>query len=151
LSRKLNVASALLVILGIWFLLESLMMLFSPEFYLDMWITMMNEELLPPTISEISALGQNLLEFMKFTTQMLGLVGLFGSLLFLAITLIPYRKGEKWAWYAMLVTGVIYMLGMLTFTYIGMTGHASVTILLVILWIVALALPAKEILHKPSS
>ena len=144
------VAVVLLVIIGIWFVLESLMMLFSPESYLDMWIPMMNEELLPPTVSEIRALGQNLLEFMTFTTQMLGLVGLFASLLFFVITLIPYRKGEKWAWYAMLVIGGIYMFGVLIFTYIGMTSHAPVSIVMVLLWIVGVALPAKEILSKPS-
>ena len=149
-SRKLNVASVLLIILGIWFMLESVMMLFSPESYLDMWIPMMNEELRPITVSEINALGQNLLEFMTFTTQMLGLVGLFASLLFFVITLIPYRKGEKWAWYAMLVIGGIYMFGVLIFTYIGMTSHAPVSIVMVLLWIVGVALPAKEILSKPS-
>jgi hypothetical protein len=147
---RINVASALLVIIGIWFMLESLMMLSSPEWYLDTWITMMNEELLPPTVSEISALGQNLLEFMTFTTQMLGLVGSFASLLFIVTSLIPYRKGEKWAWYAMLVIGGMYMFGTVIFTYIGMTSHAPVTMVMVILWIVGLALPAKEILGKPS-
>ena len=148
---RINVASVLLMILGIWFVLESLMMLFSPESYLDMWIPMMNEELLPPTVSEISALGQNLLEFMTFTTQMLGLVAMFASLLFLVITLIPYRKGEKWAWYAMLVIGGFYMSGGLILTYIGMTAHVPMTLIMVILWIVGLILPVKEILRKPSS
>lgn len=115
-----------------------------------MWITMMNEGLRPGTVSEIGALGQNLLEFMTFTTQMLGLVMLFASLLVCVTALIPYRKGEKWSWYAMLVIGGIYVFGALIFTYIGMTSHAPVTILMVILWIIGLALPAKEILGKPS-
>ena len=147
-SRSLLVAVVLLVIIGIWFGLESVIMLFSPEYYLDMWIPMMNEELRPITVSEISALGQNLLEFMTFTTQMLGSVALFATLLFFVIILIPYRKGEKWAWYAMLVIGGIYFSGGLVLTYIGMTEHALVTIIMVILWIVGLALPAKEILSK---
>ena len=148
---RINVATVLPIILGIWFVLESLMMLFSPESYLDMWIPMMNEELLPPTVSEISALGQNLLEFMTFTTQMLGLVAMFASLLFLVITLIPYRKGEKWAWYAMLLVGGFYMVGALSLTYIGMTAHFPMTLIMVILWIAGLILPAKEVLRKPSS
>lgn len=147
---RIDVASALLIIIGIWFVLESLILLFSPEWYLDMWITTLNEELRPPTVSEISALGQNLLEFITFTTQMLGLAVLFASLLFCVIYLIPYRKGEKWAWFAMLVIGGIYMFGFLIFTYIGMTANAPVNIVMVLLWIVGLALPAKEILGKPS-
>lgn len=144
------VAALLLGIIGIWFGLESLMMIFTPESYLDMWIPMMNEELRPITVSEISALGQNLLEFMTFTTQMLGLVGLFATLLFLVITMTPYRKGEKWAWYAMLIVGGIYFFGALVLTYIGMTSHSLVTIIMVILWLVGVALPAKEILSKTS-
>jgi hypothetical protein len=143
---RINIATVLLLILGGWFLLESFMMLFTPESYLEMWIPMMNEELLPPTVSEISALGQNLLEFMTFTTQMLGLIAMFASLLFIAITLVPYRKGEKWAWYTMLVTGGFYMVGAITLTYIGMTAHIPMTTVMVILWIVGLILPAKEIL-----
>jgi hypothetical protein len=149
-SRSLNIGAVLLLILGIWFMVESLMMLFTPQMYLDVWIPMMNEELRPITVSEIEALGQNLLGFITFTTQMLGLVAVFASLLFLVIILIPYRKGEKWAWYTMLVIGGIYMVGALSLTYIGMTAHVPITTVMVILWIAGLALPAKEILSKPS-
>lgn len=149
-SKSLMVGVALLLIFGGWGAMEGTMALFSPEYYLEMWIPMMNEELRPATISEISALGQNILEFMTYTTQMFGLCMLFATLLFLAIALVPYRKGEKWSWYAMLVIGGIYVVGMLTFTYIGMTSHALVTIVMTLLWIVGLALPAKEILSKPS-
>ena len=149
-SKSLMVGVALLLIFGGWGAMEGIIALFSPQYYLEMWIPMMNEELRPATIPEISALGQNILEFMTFTTQMLGLVMLVGTLLFLAITLVPYRKGEKWSWYAILVIGGIYVLGMLTFTYIGMTSHALVTIVMTLLWILGLALPTKEILQKPS-
>ena len=149
-SRSLLVAIVLLGIIGMWFGLESLMMIFTPESYLEMWIPMMNEGLRPMTVSEISALGQNLLEFMTFTTQMLGLVGLFATLLFFVVIMTPYRKGEKWAWYAILVIGGIYFFGGLILTYIGMTSHALVSILMIILWLVGVALPAKVILSKPS-
>jgi len=145
------VAVVLLLIFGGWGLLEGVMALFSPEYYLEMWIPMMNEGLRPAAVSDISALGQNLLEFMTFTTQMLGVVMLFASLLFCVTTLIPYRKREKWSWYAMLIIGGIYIFGALTLTYIGMTSHAPVSIVMALLWIVGLALPAKEFLSKPSS
>lgn len=149
-SKSLMAGIALLLIFGGWGAMEGIMALFSPEYYLEVWIPMMNEELRPATIPEISALGQNILEFMTFTTQMFGLCMLFAALLFLAITLVPYRKGEKWSWYAILVIGGIYVAGALTLTYIGMTSHALVTIVMTLLWIVGLAIPAKEILQKPS-
>ena len=149
-SRSLMVAVVLLLIFGGWGVMEGVMALFSPEFYLEMWIPMIDEGLRPPPVSEISALGQNLLEFMTFTTQMLGLVMLLATLLLCVITLIPYRKGEKWSWYALLVIGGIYVFGVLILTYIGMTSHAPVTIIMALLWIVGIVLPAKEILSKTS-
>jgi hypothetical protein len=148
LSRKLDVASALLFIFGVWLLLEGLMALLSTEYYLDMWIGMMNEEWRPPPVSEID--DPKLLNFMTFTTHSYGFNALFGGLLFCVMSLIPYRKGEKWAWYAMLVIGGIMSFGMLLGTYVGMTSHLPVTLILVILWIAGLALPAKEVLGKPS-
>ena len=149
-SRSLMVAVVLLLIFGGWGMMEGVMALLSPEYYLEMWIPMMDEGLRPASVSEISALGQNLLEFMTFTTQMLGLILLFATLLLCVITLIPYRKGEKWSWYALLVIGGIYVFGVLILTYIGMTSHAPVTIIMALLWIVGIVLPAKEILSKSS-
>lgn len=140
------IAVVLLLIFGGWGAMEGVMALSSPEYYLEMWIPMMNEELRPPTVSEINALGQNLLKFMTFTTQMQGMVMLLASLLLCAITLIPYRKGEKWSWYAMLVIGGIYVSGVLALTYIGMASHAPVSIIMASLWLIGIALPAKEML-----
>jgi len=109
----------------------------------------MNEEFLPPTISEISVFSPELLDFMLFVTQTYGLFVLFGSLLFCIVALISYRKGEKWAWYAILVTGAI-VTGAMIIMITHMSAHATVSIIMIILWIAGLALPAKEILSKPS-
>ncbi len=145
-SGKLNFASALLFIFGAWILLEGLMALLWTEGYLDMWIGMMNEGFRPPDVSGIGALGQNLLAFMTFMIHGYGFTSLLGGLLFCVVSLVPYRKGEKWAWYAMLVVGGIMSFGMLLGSYIGMTGNLPITATFAILWLVGLALPAKEIL-----
>lgn len=145
-SGKLNVASALLFIFGVWMLLEGLMALLWTEGYLDMWIGMMNEEWRPPDVSGIDALGDNLLAFMMFMVHGYGFSALFGGLLFCVVSLIPYRRGEKWAWYAMLVVGGIMSFGMLLGSYVGMAGNLPFTATFAILWLVGLALPAKEIL-----
>jgi hypothetical protein len=77
------------------------------------------------------------------------------ALIFCVISLIPYRKGEKWAWYTAFGTGGLAILGQLILIYIGVAGAISASYLLplamlmVILWIFGLALPAKEILSKP--
>jgi hypothetical protein len=147
-SRSLMVAVVLLLIFGGWGMMEGVICLFLPEYYLEMWIPMMNEELRPASVTEIDALGQNLLEFMTFTTQMLGMVMLLATLLWCVITLIPYRKGEKWSWYALLVMGGFYVCGMLILSYVGMSSHILFGIILALLWIVGIVLPAKEILSK---
>jgi len=149
LSRNLNIGAVLLFIYGIWGVFEGLISSLMGEWYLESWMTMMNEEFLPPTISEIRVFSPELLDFMLFVTQTYGLFVLFGSLLFCIVALIPYRKGEKWAWYAMLVTGAI-VTGAMIIMITHMGAHATVSIIMIILWIAGLALPAKEILSKPS-
>ena len=148
-SRNLNIGAVLLVIYGIWGVFEGLISSLMGEWYLENWMAMMNEEFLPPTISEIRAFSPELLDFMLFVLQGYGLFILFGSLLFCIVALIPYRKGEKWAWYAMLVTGAI-VTGAMVVMITHMTSHAAISIIMIIIWIAGLALPAKEILSKPS-
>lgn len=148
-SRNLNIGAALLFIYGIWGVFEGLMSSLMGEWYLENWMAMMNEEFLPPTISEIRVFSPKLVDFMLFVIQGYGLFVLFGSLLFCIVALIPYRKGEKWAWYAMLVTGAI-VTGAMIFMITYMTSHVIVSIIMIIIWIAGLALPAKEILSKPS-
>lgn len=148
-SRNLNIGAVLLFIYGAWGLLEGLMSSLMGEWYLENWMAMMNEEFLPPTITEIRVFSPELLDFMLFVIQGYGLFVLFGSLLFCIVALIPYRKGEKWAWYAVLVTGAI-VTGAMIVMITRMTSHATVSIVMIILWIAGLALPAKEILGKPS-
>jgi hypothetical protein len=122
------------------------MMLLWTEGWLDMWIGMMNEGFRPPDVSGIGALGQNLLAFLTFVLHGYGFIALFGGLLFCVVSLIPYRRGEKWAWYAMLVAGGIMTSGMLLGTYVGMSGNLPFTATLSILWLIGILLPAKEIL-----
>ena len=74
-SGKLNVASALLVVFWGMLLLEGLMALLWTEGFLDMWIGLANEEIRPPNVSDIGALGQNLLNFMTFTIYAYGFSG----------------------------------------------------------------------------
>jgi hypothetical protein len=146
--RILNIASALLFIIGIVGMIYGLQELFLVA-YLD-------EELIGVTASEIGAFSQNLLDSIKLKSHFEGLYILSTALFFCVISLIPYRKGEKWAWYAMLVIGGLAIFGQLTLIYIGVARVVSASYLLplaiviVILWIIGLALPAKEILSKTS-
>jgi len=143
-SRILNVASSLLFIFGISGMIYGLQELFLFA-YLD-------EELIGVTASEISAFNQNLLDSLKLKSHFEGLYMLSTALIFCVISLIPYRRGEKWAWYTALGIGSLAIIGQLVLIYIGVEKVISppyllpLAIIMVILWIVGLALPAKEIL-----
>ncbi len=143
-SRILNVGSALLCIVGIAGMIYGLQELFLFA-YLD-------EELIGVTASEISAFNQNLLDSLKLKSHFEGLYMLSTALIFCIISLIPYRRGEKWAWYTAVGIGGLTILGQLVLIYIGVENVISASyllplaIIMVILWIVGLALPAKEIL-----
>ena len=65
--------------------------------YLDIWMKMYGA-IIPQT------------DFMIYVNQFYGLEKLIGGLFFCVISLIPYRKAEKWAWYAILVVGGIQCL-----------------------------------------
>jgi hypothetical protein len=73
-----------------------------------------------------------------------GLCMLSTALIFCVISLIPCRKGEKWAWYTALCIGGLAILGQLVLIYIGVEKVISPSYLfplatiMVILWVVGL-------------
>ena len=148
---KINVGSVLLFSLGILgalyglqrILLPSLTNLFQPTLYID-------EEYLGVTVSQIRDFSPNLMVVIQNLIQIVGLYLLIAALSICFISILPYRKGEKWAWYAVLVLGGTFMIGgaILFITTYSVLGILDITLL--ILWIIGLALPAKEILSKPS-
>ena len=152
-SRRLNVASALLFAVAIVPVIGGLSMMFLPVTISEYG----NEEVLGVTLSQIRDFSPKLVDGMELSIQLKGLFFLALALFWSVIALIPYRKGEKWAWYAMLVIGAIFPSGWLILTYTGITLGLYESfwiipgIIWLILWIVGLALPAKEILAKPSS
>ena len=130
-NKTLNIASALLTIIGAWATFEGLWALLLSAGYLDIWMKMYGA-----TIAQT--------DFMIHMNQFYGLEKLIAGLFFCVISLIPYRKAEKWAWYAVLVIGGIHMLGIL------ILWVSPFSVIFVILWIVGLILPAKQILGKSS-
>ena len=104
-------------------------------------------------IGTIAAVILGLQEFFTKTTlegQFSGFY-LFGcGLFFTPIALIPFRKGEKWAWYTALVAGGIALIGQTILVYNAGSAMDAIylpsSILLVLLWAVGIVLPAKEIL-----
>jgi len=147
LSRILNVASALLVILGMIDVFSGLSHLFMPADATSEWLAVMGVDL---AVSEIRDFSPGLLDSIGLKMQWYGVYALSYGLITWVIALIPYRKGERWAWYSILVVGAISVSVLLVLIYTGLPSMLPIVLLAVILWIAGLALPAKEILGKPS-
>jgi hypothetical protein len=148
LSRSLNVASVLLFIVGILgviyglqrMFLPSLERMFQPTLYID-------EELLGVTVSEIRDFSPRLMDIIQNIIQITGLYLLTAALSLCFLSSIPYRKGKKWAWYAILIIGGTAVIGgQILFVTTFSVPPGILDIALAILWIVGMALPAKEIL-----
>ena len=151
-SRILNVASALLIVPAIIFGAVELPFLFFPDVS-----NLADEEALGVTYAEIREFSPALVDAIQLTLQFGGLAIVALAVAWSVISLGPYRKGEKWAWYAMLGIGGIFLSGFLIIIYIGTTLGIypiigiTLAIIYFILWGIGLALPAKEIFGKPSS
>lgn len=94
-------------------------------------------------------------ELFLILEKYLGANVLSAAVLVIGITLTGYRKGARWSWYTLLVSGIIGWGGCLTFRVtIGirealMGGLTS--IIGTIIFIIAIVLPAKAILGKKAA
>jgi hypothetical protein len=138
-SRVLNIAAALIAIVDIIGIVYALQNLTVP----------LDEGLLGVTVSQIRAFNSNVMEQITHLYQFTGLY-MFGVTSTAAIiALIPFRKGEKWAWYTQLVIGGIALIGQLVIVYMaGVLLPAYMlpfNVLLIVLWLIGIVLPVKEV------
>lgn len=150
-NRKLNIASALLFACAILPMVSALLMMFSSSSEFTY------EELLGVSTSQIRELSPKLLEAIELAVQLRGLYLLIFALSWSIISLVPFRQGEKWAFYFILGIGSIWLSGYFIFVYFGISSGIYLTtwivpgIIWVLLWIAGLALPIKEFLIKPTN
>ena len=143
-SRNLNIASLLLFAIALLPIMSALLMLFSGSSEFTY------EELMGMSASDIYDFNPKLMKAIELVVQLRGLYLLVFALFWAVISLIPYRKGEKWAWFAMLIIGIIWLSGYLIFVNIGVTqgiylsSWITPAIVWLILWTAGLALPFKE-------
>jgi hypothetical protein len=148
-SRKLNIASSLLFLTAIMPVFNALLMMFSGSSEFTY------EELVGVSVGQIRELSPKLWISIELAIQLRGLYLLIFAFLWMAISLIPYRKGEKWAWYAIFGVGSIWLSGYLILVYIGLAAGIYLITWIIpgfiwfTLWVIGLALPAKEFFSKP--
>ena len=138
-SRVLNVASVLLFVVAIFGVVFGLQLLV---------LAPLEGDVFGVTESSVRAFNPDLMDKITLIHRSEGLYMLSLSLVLCFISLVPFRKGEKWAWYLTLGTFGLALVGQVILTYIGANVLADfylpASILLVILWIVGLVLPVKE-------
>ena len=134
----MNVESALLFIVAIFGVVFGLQLLVLAPLDAEVGVTE----------SEIRAFNPNVLDKLTLTHRFEGLYMFSLSLALCFISLVPFRKAEKWAWYLTLGTFGLALVGQVILTYMGTNFLAAfylpAAIILVILWIVGLILPVKE-------
>lgn len=117
---------------------------------MNLFLVPVEEGLLGVTVSEIRAFNPNVMDQITHLYQFTGLYLLATGLSSVVIALIPYRWGEKWAWYTQLVVGGLALFGQFIIVYIGSAllpaFYLPLAIILIILWLVGMVLPVKKIL-----
>ena len=127
--------------LGLMWLVVGLTQLFNPEALLD------NEaqHITGISWSELEASFPEATELARFLFGSVGNLKTSWSLLVLAIILMPFRKGEKWAWYTMwLVPAVLVSQGIWYSVYLGDFNEMLRYIPIVTLALVGLFLPYRK-------
>jgi len=79
----------------------------------------------------------------------LGMILATNAVAIIGISLVPYRKGEKWSWWVLLIIGVVPLLGW-SFELQEATQIVGATVGWILL-VLGLAIPVKAILGKKST
>jgi hypothetical protein len=103
-------------------------------------------------LSDALAAGSKSAELWLTTKRLWGVELLAISLLMIFVTARSYSKGEKWSWYALLVTGCILWGSLIGYKvvigYFQLTMSSMTFIVGAILFAIGIALPAKAILSN---
>ena len=103
-------------------------------------------------LSDALAAGSKSAELWLVTKKLWGVELLTISIMMIFITARSYAKGEKWSWYALLVTGCILWGSLIGYKvvigYFQPTMSSMTFIVGAILFAIGIALPAKAILGK---
>ena len=103
-------------------------------------------------LSNALASGSKSAELWLLTKRLWGVELLTASLLMIFITAKSYKKGEKWSWYALLVTGCIFWGSLIGYKiaigYFQPTVSSMTFIVGALLFAIGIAVPTKAILSK---
>ncbi|MFX1367222.1 MAG: hypothetical protein ACFFAY_01295 [Promethearchaeota archaeon] len=145
-EKSLKIGSTLMFGMGVFALIMSILWIFVTEimFVSDFLhytgVTFDDYLFTSPTYAEIYII----------TKRLVGLTILSATVPMLFITHTSYQKGERWAWYALFVTGGLLWGSLLGYRiFIGYIGGSSITFVAgLALWLLALLIPFKDFFGK---
>jgi hypothetical protein len=102
--------------------------------------------------SELKASSPRAADFVIFIYGQMGLLKISWSLFILAITLTGYRKGEKWAWYIMLLAPILLVSdAVFSAVFIGDINQVIQFIPITVITMLGLLLPYRIFFPKKPS
>jgi hypothetical protein len=102
--------------LGLLWLVVGLTQVFNPDGLLETEA----QHVTGMSLSELEASCPEATKLVRFLLGAVGMLKTSWSLLVLAITVIPYRRGEKWAWYTLwLVPALLVGQGLFNSVFLG--------------------------------
>ena len=148
-EKSLKIGSSLMAVMGIFALVIAVLWIFITE------IMFVSDFLFFTGVSyqDYLAASPVYAEFYIITKKLVGLMMLAVSIPILFINQSGYKNGERWSWYALLITGGLLWGTLLGYrVFIGYIGGSSITFVVgIVLWLLALLIPIKSFFWKEAS
>ena len=141
-------AWVILLLVGLLWLLVGFVAVFSPEgiFEADA------QAVTKMPWSEVKASSPVASDFVIFVYGQMGLLKISWSLFILAITLTGFRRGEKWAWYIMLLAPVLLLSNaVFSVVFIGDINQALQFVPITTITMIGLLLPYRIFFPKKTT
>jgi hypothetical protein len=143
-TSSVKTASKVMYAMGIYTVVMSLFWIFLTEvIFVSDFLAFTGQ-----SYADYLASSPKTAELYMITKKLWGVTMLLIGLLIIFITQKSYSKAEKWSWYALLIAGTTLWGSLIGYRFvIGYIAPSIVTFIIVtILFVIGIALPAKEIL-----
>ncbi len=143
-KSSVRIASKIMYVMGIYTVVMSLFWIFLTEvIFVSDFLAFTGQNYADYLVS-----SPKTAELYVITKKLWGVMMLLIGLLIISITRKSYSKAEKWSWYALLIAGITLWGSLIGYRLIiGYIAPSIVTFIIgTILFVVGIALPAKEIL-----
>ncbi|MBE0478867.1 hypothetical protein IBX65_07110 [Candidatus Aerophobetes bacterium] len=144
-ARSIRIAWKVYLVYGIYMLILGILALAAPQvMYVGQF-----EAYTGSVFADFAQMNARAGTFIGLTLRVFGCMTVLVGIFKIFIALYPYRKGETWSWWLILVIGVIAYSFMFSYSIIlGDVATWMFTLIGVILFLIALLIPAKAMLSK---